>query len=108
LPPDGGASSLAIAQAGAMLARAHCADRFRKPAKGQWPRPRDLAVTVFANALMSAIVLPMRGRSGLATLVEQITTGVAVYAVVVLGSTWPGCVASRSRVCANCCANKNL
>jgi hypothetical protein len=35
---------------------------------------------------MSAIVLPMRGQEpGLATLVEQIATGVAVYAVVVLG-----------------------
>jgi hypothetical protein len=35
---------------------------------------------------MSAIVLPMRGQEpGLATLVEQIVTGVVVYAVVVLG-----------------------
>ncbi len=59
---------------------------FASRAKRQWPRLRDLAVTVFANALMSAIVLPMRGQEpGLATLVEQISTGVAIYAVVVLG-----------------------
>ena len=51
---------------------------FASRAWRQWPRPRDLAVTVFANALMGAIVLPMRGQEpGLATLVEQIATGVA-------------------------------
>jgi O-antigen/teichoic acid export membrane protein len=86
LPQDAAASSLAIAQAGAMLAALIVLIGFASRAKRQWPRPRDLAVTVFANALMSAIVLPMRGQEpGLATLVEQIATGVAVYAVVVLG-----------------------
>jgi hypothetical protein len=51
-----------------------------------WPRPRDLAVAVFANALMGVIVLPMRSQEpGLATLFEQIATGVIIYAVVVLG-----------------------
>jgi small-conductance mechanosensitive channel len=86
LPQDAGASSLAIAQAGAMLAALIVLIGFATRAKRQWPRPRDLAVTVFANALMSAIVLPMRGQEpGLATLVEQISTGVAIYAVVVLG-----------------------
>ncbi|MFZ0496688.1 MAG: lipopolysaccharide biosynthesis protein [Methylocella sp.] len=86
LPQDAGASSLAIAQAGAMLAALIVLIGFASRAKRQWPRPRDLAVTVFANALMSAIVLPMRGQEpGLATLVEQISTGAAVYAVAVLG-----------------------
>jgi O-antigen/teichoic acid export membrane protein len=86
LPQDAGASSLAIAQAGAMLAALIVLIGFASRAKRQWPRPRDLAVTVFANALMSAIVLPMRGQeAGLTTLVEQIATGVAVYAVIVLG-----------------------
>ena len=86
LPQDAGASSLAIAQAGAMLAALIVLIGFASRAKRQWPRPRDLAVTVFANALMSAIVLPMRGQEpGLTTLVEQIATGVAVYAVIVLG-----------------------
>ena len=86
LPQDAGASSLAIAQAGAMLAALIVLIGFASRTKRQWPRPRDLAVTVFANALMSAIVLPMRGQEpGLATLVEQIATGLAVYAVVVLG-----------------------
>ena len=51
----------------------------------QWPRPRDLAVAAFANALMGTIVLPMRDHEpGLATLFEQVATGVAVYAAVVL------------------------
>jgi O-antigen/teichoic acid export membrane protein len=86
LPHDAGASSLAIAQAGAMLAALIVLIGFASRAWRQWPRPRDLAVTVFANALMSAIVLPMRGQDpGLATLIGQIATGVAVYAVVVLG-----------------------
>ncbi len=86
LPSDDGASSLAIAQAGAMLAALIVLIGFASRAKRQWPHPRDLAVTVFANAIMSAIVLPMRGQEpGLATLLEQIATGVAVYAVVVLG-----------------------
>jgi O-antigen/teichoic acid export membrane protein len=86
LPQDAGASSLAIAQAGAMLAALIVLIGFASRAKRQWPRPRDLAVTVFANALMSAIVLPMRGQEpGLATLVEQMSTGVAIYAVVALG-----------------------
>jgi O-antigen/teichoic acid export membrane protein len=86
LPPDGGASSLAIAQAGAMLAALIVLIGFAIRAKRMWPRLRDLAVTVFANALMSAIVLPMRGQvPGLATLIEQIAAGVAIYAFVVLG-----------------------
>jgi len=86
LPRGGGASNLAIAQAGAMLAALIVLISFASRAKRQWPRPRDLAVTVFANALMSAIVLPMRGQEpGLATLVEQISSGVSIYAVVVLG-----------------------
>ncbi|MGH6813166.1 MAG: lipopolysaccharide biosynthesis protein [Methylocella sp.] len=86
LPRDAGASSLAIAQAGAMLAALIVLIGFASRAKRQWPRLRDLAVTVLANALMGAIVLPMRGQEpGLATLIEQIAAGVAVYAVVVLG-----------------------
>jgi small-conductance mechanosensitive channel len=86
LPRGGGASNLAIAQAGAMLVALIVLTGFASRAWRQWPRPRDLAVTVFANALMGAIVLPMRGQQpGLATLIEQIAAGVAVYAVVVLG-----------------------
>ena len=86
LPRGGGASNLAIAQAGAMLAALVVLTGFASRAKRQWPRLRDLAVTVLANGLMSAFVFPMRGQEpGLATLIEQIGTGVAVYAVVVLG-----------------------
>jgi O-antigen/teichoic acid export membrane protein len=86
LRQDDGASSLAIAQTGAMLTALIVLIGFASPAWRQSPRPRDLAVAVFANALMGAIVLPMRSyEPGLATLFEQITTGVIVYAFVVLG-----------------------
>ena len=86
LHQDDGASSLAIAQTGAMLAALIVLIGFASLTWQQWPRPRDLAVAVFANALMGAIVLPMRSQEpGLATLFEQIATGVIIYAVVVLG-----------------------
>lgn len=86
LRQDDGASSLAIAQTGAMLAALIVLIGFASLTWQQWPRPRDLAVAVFANALMGAIVLPMRSQEpGLATLFEQIATGVIIYAVVVLG-----------------------
>ncbi len=86
LHQDDGASSLAIAQTGAMLAALIVLIGFASLTWQQWPRPRDLAVAVFANALMGAIVLPMRSQEpGLATLFEQIATGIIIYAVVVLG-----------------------
>ncbi len=86
LHQDDGASSLAIAQTGAMLAALIVLIGFASLTWQQWPRPRDLAVAVFANALMGVIVLPMRSQEpGLATLFEQIATGVIIYAVVVLG-----------------------
>jgi O-antigen/teichoic acid export membrane protein len=86
LHQDDGASSLAIAQTGAMLAALIVLIGFASLTWQHWPRPRDLAVAVFANALMGAIVLPMRSQEpGLATLFEQIATGIIIYAVVVLG-----------------------
>ena len=86
LHQDDGTSSLAIAQTGAMLAALIVLIGFASLTWQQWPRPRDLAVAVFANALMGVIVLPMRSQEpGLATLFEQIATGIIIYAVVVLG-----------------------
>lgn len=91
LPRDGGAASLAIAQAGAMVVALLVLIFFARPTWRHWPLPRDLAVTVFANALMGAIVLPMRAKEpGLATLIEQVATGIAIYAVVVLGADVAG------------------
>ncbi|HEY8006546.1 MAG TPA: lipopolysaccharide biosynthesis protein [Methylocella sp.] len=85
LHPGDGASRLAIAQTGAMLTALIVLIGFACRAWRQWPRPRDLAAAAFANALMGAIVLPMRDHEpGLATLLEQVATGVAVYAAVVL------------------------
>jgi hypothetical protein len=59
---------------------------FASRAWRRWPRTRDLAVIVFGNVVMSALVLPMREQDpGLSTLVLQVAAGAAVYAFVVLG-----------------------
>ncbi len=86
LPRNADASSLAIAQAGAMLAALVALIGFASFARPQWPRLRDLAATVLANAAMSAAILPLRDTEpGFVTLAEQIAAGVAVYAIVVMG-----------------------
>jgi len=99
---DGAASRLAIAQAGAMLTALVVLIGFAAPAWRQWPRPRDLAAAVFANAAMGVLVLPMRGHQpGFMTLIEQAGTGAAIYAVVILGldvAGLRGLVAARLRV----------
>lgn len=86
LPNGGGASSLAIAQAGAMLAALLALIGFACMERPQWPRLRDLVAIVSANAVMSAVLLPMRDQEpGFATLAEQIGMGVLVYGIVVMG-----------------------
>ncbi len=86
LPRDEGASRLAIAQAGAMVVALLVLAGFARRIWRRWPRLRDLAAIVFANAVMSLAVLPMRDKDpGLATLIEQAGTGAAVYAAVALG-----------------------
>lgn len=85
LPRDDGASSLAIAQAGALLAALVTLIACANFAKPQWPRLRDLAATVCANAVMAAAVLPMRDRDpGFATLAEQVAVGTSLYALIVM------------------------
>ncbi|MBO0733869.1 MAG: lipopolysaccharide biosynthesis protein [Methylocapsa sp.] len=86
LPLDSGASRLAAAQSGAMLLALLVLMAFASRAWRHWPRVRDLAVVLLGNAIMSAILLPMREREpGLATGSLQIVAGAAVYAFVVLG-----------------------
>ncbi|MCI0735262.1 MAG: lipopolysaccharide biosynthesis protein [Beijerinckiaceae bacterium] len=86
LPRGGGASSLAIAQSGAMLVALIVLTSFASRAWRRWPRARDLGVIILANAVMSSVILPLRGKEpGLATLIEQIAAGAGVYAFVVLG-----------------------
>jgi hypothetical protein len=59
---------------------------FASRAWRHWPPTRDLAVIVFGNALMSALILPLRERDpGLATLALQVLAGAVVYSTVVLG-----------------------
>jgi len=91
LPRDSDASSLAIAQAGAMVAALVTLVAFASFSRPQWPSLRDLATIALANAVMSAALLPMRNREpGLATLAEQIAIGVAVYAFVVMSADVAG------------------
>lgn len=86
LPPEDDASSLAIAQAGAMLAALISLIGFASLKAPQWPRGRDLAGIVLANALMSAAILPLRLHDpGLATLVQQVGLGILVYGLVIMG-----------------------
>lgn len=86
LPRSDDASRLAIAQTGAMLVALIVLIAFASRVWRRWPRARDLAAVVFANAMMSAVVLPLRDKEpGLATLIEEVMAGVAVYAFVVLG-----------------------
>jgi len=91
LPRDSDASSLAIAQAGAMVAALVTLVAFASFSRPQWPSLRDLFTIALANAVMSAALLPMRDREpGLATLAEQIALGVAVYAFVVMSADVAG------------------
>ncbi|ACB95697.1 lipopolysaccharide biosynthesis protein [Beijerinckia indica] len=91
LPRNPDASSLAIAQAGAMLAALIALITFAAFTKPQWPRWRDLAIAMLATALMSAALLPLRSREpGLATLTLQIGIGLLVYATVTLSLDFAG------------------
>ncbi|HTV32697.1 MAG TPA: lipopolysaccharide biosynthesis protein [Methylocella sp.] len=85
LRQGGDAASLAIAQAGAMVTALIVLALFATKMWEHWPRPRDLAVVVFANAVMGALVLPFRTEvPGLSTLLEEVLTGVGAYSFVVL------------------------
>jgi O-antigen/teichoic acid export membrane protein len=86
LPGSDGASRLAIAQAGAMVVALVVLVGFATAAKPQWPRVRDLLVIVVANAVMTALVLPLRDNApSLTTLALQAGTGALIYAAMVLG-----------------------
>ncbi len=91
LPRGDGASSLAIAQAGAMLASLVALIGFATAAKPKWPRARDIGAIILGNAAMAAALLPLRaGEPGLATLAVQIAAGAAVYSAIVMGADIAG------------------
>lgn len=86
LPQNSDSSSLAIAQAGALLAALIALVVFASLTAPQWPRARDLGAIILANALMSAALLPMRSmQPGLSTLAQQIGLGIVIYAMIVMG-----------------------
>lgn len=91
LPRDADASSLAIAQAGALLASFLTLIGFASAAKPRWPRARDIGAIILGNAAMAAALLPMRDRDpGVVTLIVQIAAGVAVYALIVMSADIAG------------------
>lgn len=91
LPHGEGASSLAIAQAGAMLASLLTLIGFATVARPKWPRARDIGAIILANAAMAAVVLPLREREpGVATLLLQVAAGAAIYALIVMSADIAG------------------
>lgn len=84
LPRNQGAARLAIAQSGAFLVAFLTLLFIASLTKPVWPRFRDLASSSFANAVMMAVVLPLRLRQpSLAIFVAQILAGASVYMLLV-------------------------
>ena len=81
LPRGGDASSLALAQTGAFIAALFTLSLIAGLSKPQWPRWRDIALTVVATVAMTAALWPLRVREpGFLTLVLQIGLGLTIYA----------------------------
>jgi O-antigen/teichoic acid export membrane protein len=84
LPRGGDATSLAIAQTGAMvgaLVALICFAAFTQP---RWPRGRDLAIAIMGTAAMSAALMPLRQwPAGVVTLAVEIVAGATVYAAFI-------------------------
>lgn len=84
LPRDQGAARLAIAQSGAFIVAFVTLLFIASLTKPIWPRFRDLASSSFANAVMMAVVLPLRLRQpSLSIFVAQILAGASVYMLLV-------------------------
>ena len=78
------ASSLAIAQSGAVLVGLIALTIFAMASGASWPRARDILLSLVATGSMIACVLPMRSLSpGVPVLLLQIVTGVFVYGLFV-------------------------
>ena len=92
LPRGDGASSLAIAQAGALLASLADADRLSPARRGRNGRARATSARSFsATPRWSRLLLPLRERDpGVATLVIQIAAGAAIYALIVMAADIAG------------------
>jgi O-antigen/teichoic acid export membrane protein len=80
-----GASSLAIAQSGALFAGLVALVVLAVVSGAKWPRARDILISCIATGAMVACVLPMRQMTpGLVTLLLQIATGVVVYGFFII------------------------
>ena len=86
LPRSADASSLAVAQSGAMIAALVCLVGYASRLDCQWPAWRDIAAIMLASGAMTAALLPLRGLDpGPVVLATQILLGAAIYAMVALG-----------------------
>lgn len=84
LPRNQGATSLAIAQSGAFMVAFLTLLFIASLTKPVWPRFRDLASSSFANAVMMAVVLPLRlQKPSLLIFAAQILAGASVYMLLV-------------------------
>ncbi len=84
LPRADGAETLAIAQSGAFAVALVALIGVACLSRPRWPRLRDLAATCLGSAAMTAVLLPLRHEPpGFVILVEQVVSGVLVYALVV-------------------------
>ena len=84
LPRGDDASSLAIAQSLALASGFVDAGRIRPGQAPQWPRLRDLVLTILGCAGMAALAGPTRSWApGLALMLAQIALAGGFYALVV-------------------------
>jgi O-antigen/teichoic acid export membrane protein len=84
LPRGDDASSLAVAQSLAMGVGLVALLGFAQLNAPQWPRVRDIALSIAGCALMAALAAPLRAcPPGFGLMLGQITLGGASYALVV-------------------------
>lgn len=85
LPLGTDASRLALAQTGAFVVAFIVLVGFAAAAGAQWPKPRDLLLTIAATLAMTVALWPLhRLEPGVAVLVAQLLIGLSIYGAVVM------------------------
>ncbi|MBV9703798.1 MAG: lipopolysaccharide biosynthesis protein, partial [Methylobacteriaceae bacterium] len=85
LPRGNDASSLAIAQAAALIAGSTALLAIAAASRPVWPKLRDVLVTLVSTATMAGLLLPFRSMTpGLGTLSIEIAVGVGVVVAFVM------------------------
>lgn len=84
IPRGGDAASLAMAQTGAFIVAFVVLIGFAVAAGAQWPRARDLLLTIAATLIMAAVLWPLhRMEPGVLLLITQCLAGVIIYGLAV-------------------------